>query len=397
MTIQLKIKPEYRDLVPPQTKEEYEELKKSILENGQYAPISYNEELEVLDGHHRYKICQDLGLVPQVESRPRQFPNKLYEKLFVIDMNLQRRQLTPYVRGRLALMTKPILEEIARQRMLSGKKKDPSLTSDEGRVDVEIGKRARLGKDTIRKIEVIEKFAEEEDKQKLTQDKATVNAVFNKIEKQQAQQKILSQTPKTSKNNQLFCGDFIEQSQTIADNSIDLIFTDPPYDRKSIPLYEKLGELAQRVLKPGGSLVTYIPTYELPTVLNLLTTHLRYWWQFCIKHSGGHAHMKQRFVFVYWKPLLWFVKGSIDVMDSIEDFIQSSPPKKALHPWQQSTVEAEHVISKLTISNNQIVFDPFMGSGTTGIATTKLKRKFIGIEKDPEMFEIARREITNAM
>ena len=47
--------------------------------------------------------------------------------------------------------------------------------------------------------------------------------------------------------------------------------------------------------------------------------------------------------------------------------------------WQQSTVEAENVIRGLTVEN-KIVLDPFMDSGTTGIAALKLHRKFIGVE-----------------
>ena len=45
--------------------------------------------------------------------------------------------------------------------------------------------------------------------------------------------------------------------ENISDNSIDLIFTDPPDDEASLSLYADLAKLADRVLKPGGSLVTY--------------------------------------------------------------------------------------------------------------------------------------------
>jgi DNA modification methylase len=50
------------------------------------------------------------------------------------------------------------------------------------------------------------------------------------------------------------------------------------------------------------------------------------------------------------------------------------------------TKEAEHFLSRL---ENQIVLDPFMGSGTTGIAALKPKCHFIGIELDETKFQIA--------
>ena len=61
---------------------------------------------------------------------------------------------------------------------------------------------------------------------------------------------------------------------------------------------------------------------------------------------------------------------------------------------EQSPIEAEHVISRLTFEGpNEIVLDPFMGSGTTGIACINLNRKFIGIEIDPEKFEVAKSKL----
>ena len=78
----------------------------------------------------------------------------------------------------------------------------------------------------------------------------------------------------------------------------------------------------------------------------------------------------------------------------MSDFINSSPPDKILHEWIQSPVEAEHIIKNLTLKN-QIILDPMMGTGTTGVAAIKLNRKFIGIEKDRVTFEIARSNIGN--
>ena len=124
---------------------------------------------------------------------------------------------------------------------------------------------------------------------------------------------------------------------------------------------------------------------------------LKYWWILSVKHSGASKRVHPRYVFAEWKPLLWYVKGEngpLNIIDTMGDFIMSKPPEKILHPWEQSTVEAEHIIKYLTVEN-QIVLDPMMGSGTTGITALNLKRKFIGIEKEQEKFLIAKARFVN--
>ena len=59
--MKLNINPEYESLLPKLSIEQYEALKKSFQEEGQHYPIAYNPELEVLDGYHRLKVCQELG------------------------------------------------------------------------------------------------------------------------------------------------------------------------------------------------------------------------------------------------------------------------------------------------------------------------------------------------
>jgi DNA modification methylase len=59
-----------------------------------------------------------------------------------------------------------------------------------------------------------------------------------------------------------------------------------------------------------------------------------------------------------------------------------------LHDWEQSTAE-EHIIKHLTIEN-QTILDQMMGTGTIGVASLRLHRKFIGIEKNSHTFEMAK-------
>jgi len=66
------------------------------------------------------------------------------------------------------------------------------------------------------------------------------------------------------------------------------------------------------------------------------------------------------------------------------------------HPAQKPEKLMAHIINSSTRPGD-LILDPFMGSGTTGVAAVKLGRKFIGIEIDAGYFEIAKRRISDAL
>jgi DNA modification methylase len=72
-----------------------------------------------------------------------------------------------------------------------------------------------------------------------------------------------------------------------------------------------------------------------------------------------------------------------------------SEKKAGKHPNQKPLNLMEELISILS-NNNQTILDPFMGSGSTGVACKNLNRKFIGIELDENYFNIAKERIENA-
>ena len=174
----------------------------------------------------------------------------------------------------------------------------------------------------------------------------------------------------------------------------DLIFTDPPYiDEDSLDLYQGLSELGNRVLKDGGSCLCYVTQTMLHQVLNVMSENLEYYWVISIKHGGNNGR-HGRGIFVEWKPILWFVKGNKKrSSDFVADFVYSTPPEKILHQWEQSTKEAEYYISHLS-PVGEIVLDPMMGTGTTGVASLSCSRNFVGIEKEKKTFDIARGRIS---
>ena len=65
------------------------------------------------------------------------------------------------------------------------------------------------------------------------------------------------------------------------------------------------------------------------------------------------------------------------------------------HPTQKPLELMKWCIGKLP-EPSTIILDPFMGSGTTGVACAKMGRKFIGIEKDARYFDIACKRISDA-
>lgn len=196
----------------------------------------------------------------------------------------------------------------------------------------------------------------------------------------------------------MILGDFIEVCKDIPANSVKLIYTDPPYALKFLPLYDELAKAADRLLVDGGSLVTYCGQSLKYEVIQIMKSKgLIPWWEIAIFHNGSSARIFAKKVIVTWKPLLWFVKGSEPkTFEFIEDSVDSRRPDKALHPWTQSTDEAEYVISKLTIEND-VVLDCLMGTGTTGIAAIKLNRKFVGIEKNADTLAVARHKISQVV
>lgn len=178
----------------------------------------------------------------------------------------------------------------------------------------------------------------------------------------------------------------------IKDNSIDLIFTDPPYDRETLPLYEDLAILAKRVLKPGGSLICYLGQYQIAEVLKLMTPHVRLWWTLACIHTGNSARMTEYGIVVKWKPMLWFVRDTRgDKLTFVEDLVVSEKEKQ-IHEWQQGIQEASYYIDKLTFEG-QIVFDPFCGGGTTALAAKKLKRQWLTCDVDNNTVILARKRL----
>lgn len=184
-------------------------------------------------------------------------------------------------------------------------------------------------------------------------------------------------------------GDFRAVLADLPDESVDMIFTDPPYEKSAIDLYGDLAEFGARVLKPGGSLLAYCGQYALPQILVDMDGYLRYWWMCACVHDGGnHKSLPGIKTYVLWKPIVWFVKDTNGSDEFVYDAILRPAPDKTSHDWAQSLAEPLHYIEKLCPPNG-LVCDPFAGGGTTQLAAEQLERRFVGAELSAEQEAIA--------
>lgn len=402
-------------------------LSESISTVGLMQPIVINENNELVDGLRRIKALIRLG------STEIPFYRVSLEKIVLGEFhaNSNRKDFTTSERVAISNAVEKYLREHSRgvgrprsqkadeniENNISSSDSPTSptgnnvvnLTTFSGRIKDNVSRYLGVTRNTLEKEKKIIKVAEQnpqlfdELRRRLDQKKISVDKAFHEIQKQIKKDQILASVRNKGTNNPstgnitLINGDFREQSKIITSDSIDLIFTDPPYASEYISLYSDLAVVAKNVLREGGSLITYVGHYAIPKVIEIMeNAGLTYWWPIAVVLSGSFAKHYPRQVTIKWKPLLWFVKGDkLSTTDFLSDVIKSDTPSKILHEWEQSTVEAEHIISRLTMEG-QTVFDPMMGSGTTGIAAIQNNRKFVGIEIDSEKFEIANARIGEA-
>ena len=200
---------------------------------------------------------------------------------------------------------------------------------------------------------------------------------------------------------QLYHGDCLEVMKKMPPQSVDLVLTDPPYgvnlkydnyDDTEENWYRLMTDfipLAQKVAK-----MVICPSCQIKR-LGWFYTHFPPDWLICwYKGSPGTASY---IGFNDWEALL--VYGRTRNRLYMHDFLKvSSTEKKGNygHPCPKPLAWAEWLVKRAT-RENDIVLDPFCGSGTVGVACKKLGRKFIGIDISKDYLDITLNRINLAI
>jgi 16S rRNA G966 N2-methylase RsmD len=385
------INEEFRDLIPPLTKEEYEGLEESVVNEGCRESIIVWNDI-IVDGHNRYEICKNHDIEFSVTEK--NFANTDDAKLWIINNQFSRRNISIFDRGNLAIKMKSIIAARAKEKQYEGiNQYSLCQNSDKPSIDTkkELATIAGISHDTIHRIETINNKASEETKDKIRRNELSINKAYKDIKNEEYKEKeaVLKDTshieiPDVSDRYKLYNCDIL--LAPIEDNSLDVIITDPPYPKEFLDCWDKLAQFAAAKLKDGGVLVAMSGQSYLPEVYKRMTIDgLNYYWTCCISTPGASANMRQKRLNSNWKPLLFYVKGNYTRTFLNTDIFVSeykdTNSSQLYHKWGQSYPLTKSIVEKFTYAND-VVCDPFAGGGTTLLASMELKRKVIGIEID---------------
>lgn len=229
----------------------------------------------------------------------------------------------------------------------------------------------------------------------------------------------------------LMLGDCLERMKEIPDGSVDMVLTDPPYQITQnkwdsiIPLEPMWAEL-RRVVKHNGAIVM-TAAQPFTSILGASNIDmLRYSWVWQKNIATGHLNAKKIPMKNHEDILVFYSKQPTYNPQGVREFNkvvrrgnngkcygksgsenyqeltgyprtvqQFKSESKTVHPTQKPIALMEYLIKTYT-NEGETVLDFTMGSGSTGVAAKNLNRSFIGIELDPEYFDIAKQRIEAA-
>ena len=224
-----------------------------------------------------------------------------------------------------------------------------------------------------------------------------------------------------NKKYSIFNADSLSYMENIADHSVDFILTDPPYNlshystgnmkfgwrsdvNNDVAEWDKdfdparLKDSFLRVLKPTGNIFAFC-SYNLVGKWHNVFDPIFDTFQFFVWHKtnpvpkfrkAGFLNSCELIVCMWNKGHTWNFGKQSDMHNFFESPICMGTErlKSPKHPTQKPVKLLKHLI-KIASNQDDIVLDPFMGVGSTGVAALDMDRRFIGIEIDSVYFMAA--------
>jgi len=401
--------PLFENLVPKITDEEYQRLKEDIESNGVLVPIALDESSGVIDGLNRLRAVSEL----EHKSVPFHIHANLGKKEkreLAIKLNSLRRNWSKEERLDLAVALRKDkysfrrIGDILNLSHETVRRHLSELGDTEDFPDTIIGKdgKKRAAQGRRKPCVVLKNTKEAKDAYRNFEGAKGIQLPDSIIDVKRLGRLVRDHKIKnhntdglgdiTVGQTKLLLGDFMEKGKEIAPDSVDMIFTDPPYGKDDLRLWEDLGPFAKRVLKPGGLLLSYTGSLYLPRIFDLLGKHLEYFWTFAVRHTGGRKTVYPVNVHQAWKPVLGYCKPPFKKYWHTFPDMVSGGQSKDFHEWEQPIEEAHHFIKNLCPKNGVLV-DPMAGSGSSILAGMALGMDCTGIEIDTTAFATAKQRI----
>lgn len=400
----IQIQDDLRDLLPPLKKQEFIRLEKSIRADGIREALvlwETDQGLVLVDGHHRLQIAKKLGI--DVPVLVKEFEDRFAVMQWMWECQKGRRNWSPFTEVEtLIKAVGPAIAERARRNELSG----VALREGDRRVCTNemLGKMSGSSKTTVTKVQFVLKHGSEDIIKRLRAGKFSINkgykAARDLVREQERQtdfqrrsQELEDISDEAKIDYRLFVASMAETEDRIEDGSLDLIITDPPYDRDSVVLFEELAKIASKKLKSGGYLLCMSGQRFLPSILHRMSLHMRWHWMISVAHGrqeGPGGKYQQYALRNRWKPVLVFTNGGRDTdLPYFDDTIMGGEKDKDWHEWGQPLFEFEELVKRFSRAGAR-VWDPMCGGGTVPLACLKNNREFIASDIDPAAVERTR-------
>ena len=392
-------------IFPAYSPDEFAGLKESIGSRGVLVPIVVDQHGTIIDGHHRKRAYDELiaegAKLPPYERKVVKFASDDDRLAYAVSLNERRRQLTPEQRKKVA--------RTLRQRGWSLRKIADELGAGSSTIKRDLAGVPHdtpaqvIGKDGRRyaanRPPTVSAFSEKEEKRavalmgELGDDLPRRETTVKHLETRAKKRRVLPSAPPDGSSHKgprwrLDCADMREWK--VRANSVDLIVTDPPYEKAGIHLYKDLSAFAARALKPGGLLFAYAGLLYFDQIFDHLRSDLRYVVEIIFLQTSRQSPIYPIKVDGQFRPVLVFSKGKYEPTKWMNNVIVAhTGPEKDSHPWQQSLDPVLQLL-KMVSDPGDLVCDPFTCTGTTGDAALMLGRKFLGCEIDPRNVAIAK-------
>ena len=213
----------------------------------------------------------------------------------------------------------------------------------------------------------------------------------------------------------LYNADCLDVLPTLEAGSVDAVITDPPFGigfkyASHNDTSEGYGawlwtilDMCERAARPGSPVFVWQASLNMRRFAEWFPRN----WRLFVAAKNFVQMRPTAMQYAYDPVIVWWKDGAkpYSAKTASRDFHLAntapsarkpgSPAYVKGHPCPRPLSQVQHIIEQWVVPGG-VVLDPFMGSGTTGVACLNTGRRFIGIELDPGYFDIARQRLEAA-